>query len=144
MRQDSFLIHPLPPKHFQLIQEVMRPASQLDFIINYAIKLLDKCEPSPYFPYLSRIQETAAKSGPRKPCVLPACGMHQGCGAAVCTKPEQLIKYFQIGACPLLLLGRLPPSHERAQASVLKHVVQPAASTYQGATAQQDSMRSTC
>lgn len=37
------------------------------------------------------------------------------------TKPEQLRKYFQmIGACPLLLLGTLPLSHERAQASVLE------------------------
>lgn len=99
----------------------MRTASQLDFIIKYTIKLLDKCEPSPCFAFLSHAQQTAAKSAPRKSCVLPACVMHQGCGTVVCTKPEQLRKYFQMtGACPLLLLGTLPLSHERAQASVLE------------------------
>lgn len=98
----------------------MRTASQLDFIIKYAIKLLDKCEPSPCFAYLSHKQQTAAKSAPRKSCVLPACVMHKGCGTVARTKPEQLRKYFQIGACPLLLLGTLPLSHERAQASMLE------------------------
>lgn len=46
--------------------------------------------------------------------------MWQDFGAVACTKPEQHRKYLQTGACPLLLLGMLPLSRERAQAVELE------------------------